>query len=257
MAASHPYDPPIEPSTTPGIHASLVDAGTAVSIRTGTSRMRALLSDRVTLPSQVPIPRCQRWDRVALCPDGARACPTGSFGCHPGWTTDGSFHDLVGQLGDLAGTPRPRPRELVGRKLRYWLTITLVDAQDVVTVASLGERLEASGLAVAGRTSKVISDSLRWEVRRGRVQRVGRGRYVACRFPRQTLAWMRTRLEHELDKDPLPVRQWPVGGWRVGWSSVARGRELAAARTERAASCRKRQYAQFVARHRATAAPPP
>lgn len=124
-------------------------------------------------------------------------------------------------------------RELVGLLLRYFLTVTLIDAGREVTVKELGERLADRGCGVAGRTSKVISDALRWEVRRGRVTRTGRGRYRSCRFPRQTEAWMRARLGDELNLPPREVRTWPVGGWRVGWNACERGRELAAARAAR------------------------
>ncbi|MBX3314227.1 MAG: hypothetical protein KF906_07890 [Actinobacteria bacterium] len=134
------------------------------------------------------------------------------------------------------------PRELSPLVLRYFLTLAMVDVGGEVTVRGLGARLHDAGCAVAGRTSKVISDSLRWEIRRGRVLRVGRGRYVATRFPRSTLTWMRNRLAEELAARPRPVRAWPVGGFRAGWNARLRGRDLAVereARTRRArAACR-------------------
>ena len=141
-------------------------------------------------------------------------------------------------------------RELRGLILRYFLTVTLVDSGREVTVRELCEALAARGCATAGRTSKVISDALRWEVRRGRVQRTGRGRYAARRFPRQTLGWMRARLAEEWSGPAQPVRPWPVGLWRVGWSTQARGRELRAARdrlTVRRRADRARRFARWSA----------
>lgn len=147
----------------------------------------------------------------------------------------------------VSGTPT---RELRGLILRYFLTVTMVDSGREVTVRELCEALTARGCATAGRTSKVISDALRWEVRRGRVQRTGRGRYAARRFPRQTLGWMRARLAEEWSGPAQPVRPWPVGLWRVGWSTQARGRELRAARdrlTDRRRADRARRFARWSA----------
>jgi hypothetical protein len=49
--------------------------------------------------------------------------------------------------------------------------------RDEVSVRELVARLAARGFQLDGRASKIISDALRWEVRRGRVVRVARGRY--------------------------------------------------------------------------------
>lgn len=77
---------------------------------------------------------------------------------------------------------------LDGQLLRRVLVTWLVDAQRPLAVAELVARLDHAGLRVDGRPGKVVSDSLRWEVRRGRVVRVGRGTYVAGSIPRST-AW--------------------------------------------------------------------
>ena len=95
------------------------------------------------------------------------------------------------------------PHELAGRTLRYVLTLALVDAGREMTVQELADHLCAQGVRTPGRTSKVISDGLRWEAARGRVRRVGRGRYVAMPVPRQTLAWMRTRVETVLHRTTI------------------------------------------------------
>lgn len=68
------------------------------------------------------------------------------------------------------------PRDLELRRLLTWY---VVDARRVVTVAELVQWLDEVGFRAPGRTSKIVSDKLRADVARGRVRRVGRGRYVA------------------------------------------------------------------------------
>jgi hypothetical protein len=63
-----------------------------------------------------------------------------------------------------------------GRGLRFLLVDALM-ARPSMSVAELATVLADHGYHVAGRPSKVISDALRWEVRRGRVERLGRGVY--------------------------------------------------------------------------------
>lgn len=55
-----------------------------------------------------------------------------------------------------------------------------------MTVAELVTELHRWGFTVAGRPSKTVSDTLRWEVRRDRVRRRGRGRYQPGPMPRST-----------------------------------------------------------------------
>ncbi len=43
-----------------------------------------------------------------------------------------------------------------------------------------------AGFDLGGRASKIISDALRWETRRGRVIRIGRGRYRFSHAARST-----------------------------------------------------------------------
>src|SRR5688500_5357207 len=88
----------------------------------------------------------------------------------------------------------PRERELIwGLELRYILALRLWATRQQ-TGGQLAAAREAQGFTVAGRPSKTISDALRWEIARGRVVRVGRGRYAAGRVTRQTRHRMRTRL---------------------------------------------------------------
>lgn len=83
--------------------------------------------------------------------------------------------------------------QLRGRNLRYVLTLSLFDRGER-SVAELVRLLDADGWVVAGRPSKAVSDALRWEIGRGRVVRLGRGRYGPGTMPRQTHAWIRARV---------------------------------------------------------------
>jgi hypothetical protein len=66
--------------------------------------------------------------------------------------------------------------------------------------------VEDAGLQAEGRPGKAISDALRTEVARGRVVRVGRGRYAAGAAPRTTLRYFRRWLQWSLDdhRGPAP-----------------------------------------------------
>lgn len=79
-------------------------------------------------------------------------------------------------------------------ELRYLLTSYLHD-RGPLSVAELARLLDVDGFVVWGRPSKVVSDALRWEVRRGRVVRLGRGRYAPGRMPRGTAYRIRKRVE--------------------------------------------------------------
>jgi hypothetical protein len=76
-------------------------------------------------------------------------------------------------------------RRLHGIELRYMLTMHLFD-HGAATVTNLVQTLAAQGFDVGGRASKSVSDALRWEIRRGRVHRLGRGRYGPASMPRGT-----------------------------------------------------------------------
>ena len=84
---------------------------------------------------------------------------------------------------------------LSGIQLRYELCVCLLEARTPLTITELVERIEARGFAVPDRASKTVSDALRWEVRRRRVTRVGRGRYARGVMPRSTEWWIRTHAE--------------------------------------------------------------
>lgn len=90
----------------------------------------------------------------------------------------------------------PTTREgIAGRELRYRLTMLLREAHRPLTVRELLETLDQADHAVAGRPSKTVSDALRWEIRRGRVVRVGRSTYAIARIPPSTLRWIRRWLD--------------------------------------------------------------
>jgi hypothetical protein len=85
------------------------------------------------------------------------------------------------------------PQTIAGLHLRYLLTLHLADEGEA-SIGDLVAAVDRAGYALAGRPSKTVSDALRWEVRRGRAVRRGRGRYGPGTMPRQTRSWMRQRL---------------------------------------------------------------
>jgi hypothetical protein len=74
---------------------------------------------------------------------------------------------------------------LRGRGLRFVLVDELM-AKTSMTVTEMVATLARQGYDLGGRASKVISDALRWEVRRGRVIRLGRGLYRYGAAPAST-----------------------------------------------------------------------
>ena len=107
----------------------------------------------------------------------------------------------------LGGTPA---RELHGIELRSFLSLQLLAARRPLRVCDLVRTLEGDGFVVAGRTSKVVSDSLRWEIARGRVVKVARGVYAIRRIPRTTLRRMQRRVGDVLARPLAPVRIQPL-----------------------------------------------
>lgn len=53
-----------------------------------------------------------------------------------------------------------------------------------MSIPELIAAAEAQGFSFSGRPSKAISDALRWELRRNRVIRTGRGQYTLGVIPR-------------------------------------------------------------------------
>jgi hypothetical protein len=86
---------------------------------------------------------------------------------------------------------------LRGTELRYVLTMNLA-LHGKSTIPDLIETLEYQGFAIPGHASKVVSDALRWEMRRDRVRRLRRGLYGPGQMPRST--------EHYIHKRYLALR---------------------------------------------------
>lgn len=100
----------------------------------------------------------------------------------------------------------PPPLILRGTVLRYVL-IYLLRLQSPRTIPELITGFQQWGFAVEGRPSKTVSDALRWELRRGRVERRGRGRYIAGDVARSTEHRIIRRVEALRDQaTPLSLR---------------------------------------------------
>ncbi|MCV7192079.1 hypothetical protein [Mycolicibacterium brumae] len=106
---------------------------------------------------------------------------------------------------------------LIGLELRYMLAHTLSQS-GVLTVAELTDLLAADGFTVAGRPSKTIPDALRWEVRRGRVIRRGRGLYGPGDIPRSTEHRIKTRVAKLKEEAGAASSSW-AGGRSGPWNS--------------------------------------
>ena len=65
-----------------------------------------------------------------------------------------------------------------------------------MTVTEVVEELLEHDVAVPGRAGKTISDALRWEVRKGRVRRIGPATYAFGWMPASTGRWMRSELRN-------------------------------------------------------------
>lgn len=99
-----------------------------------------------------------------------------------------------------AGAPPP----IAGLHLRYLLTLHLADCGES-SIDGVVAAVERTGFSLTGRPSKAVSDALRWEVRRGRVVRLGRGRYGPGTMPRQTRSWMRRRMRSVRESAARPL----------------------------------------------------
>ncbi len=85
-----------------------------------------------------------------------------------------------------------------------------------MTIAELVHWLEGNGYTIGGdRPGKSVSDALRWEVARGRVVQVGRGRYGPGPIERSTAYSMRKRVlawraeQTSPRTTSLPAASWP------------------------------------------------
>lgn len=103
--------------------------------------------------------------------------------------------------------------ELVGRELRYVLTVHLLELGTRL-LAELVQMLEANEFDVRGRPSKAVSDALRWEVRRGRVVRFERGRYGPGCMPASTRSRLRSRVRSIGQRRDSVSLGDPLDGWQ-------------------------------------------
>lgn len=73
-------------------------------------------------------------------------------------------------------------------------------------LAELRQRIEAAGFTVAGRDpNELLADVLRWEVTKGRLRRVSRGRYAIGHLPEATASRVRHRWRRSLSTgSPAP-----------------------------------------------------
>jgi hypothetical protein len=95
--------------------------------------------------------------------------------------------------------PNSRQRKVLqGIELRYVVTMNLT-VHGPATVVEIIELLEYQGFVIVGRASKTVSDALRWELRRGRVRRIRRGKYGPGQMPRST--------EHYIHKRAIALRE--------------------------------------------------
>jgi len=83
-------------------------------------------------------------------------------------------------------------RSLRGTELRYALTMTLA-LHGAARIPDLIDTLEYQNFAIPGDPPKVVSDALRWEVRRDRVCRLRRGLYGPGEMPRSTEYYIHQR----------------------------------------------------------------
>ncbi|MFT3714489.1 MAG: hypothetical protein QM774_00685 [Gordonia sp. (in: high G+C Gram-positive bacteria)] len=84
--------------------------------------------------------------------------------------------------------------ELHGTDLRHWV-IGELRKQSPSSVQMLITCAAQQGLSFAGRPSKAISDAIRWELRRGRIVKTGRGVYRLGAVPRTSGRLIDIRLQ--------------------------------------------------------------
>ena len=99
-------------------------------------------------------------------------------------------------------------------RIRAAICVTLVARRgESMSIGELVDALREMGLELPGdgRANKIVSDAIRWEVRRGRVRQMGRGRYATGgHIPRSTLHYMRVRIRAYVE-DPTRGCARPMG----------------------------------------------
>ena len=132
--------------------------------------------------------------------------------------------------------PLDRSQPLRGRDLRHACLVVLARSP-ALTIAELQRELAAAGFTVAGDDPhKVLSDRLRYEVGRGRIRRVGWGRYATAESLRLGMADATTLEQGRLAPGPSGVSEQLLSRrWRpTSWSTAA---ATAAGATRRSRGC--------------------
>ncbi len=88
-----------------------------------------------------------------------------------------------------------------GLQLRSVLVLALLGRNQPMSVAELVQAVERAGFAPPGRPGKSVADALRWEIRRGRVRRLGRDKYLAGYIASVTRHRMRARVARMREGD--------------------------------------------------------
>lgn len=101
------------------------------------------------------------------------------------------------------------PNGLRGWELRWLLTLMLCDTGRVMAIPEMVGRLERGGLVVAGRASQTVSDALRLEIAKGRVERVSRGRYRFVAMPKSTKSRFRSSARQAAERRAAARRAEP------------------------------------------------
>ena len=118
-------------------------------------------------------------------------------------------------MDQLASTPAPTTPPLRGRALRFVLLDELMHREEMTVAELVTALVHRTGFDLGGRASKIISDALRWETRRGRVIRVARSRYRFSHTARSTArrigilarrsrAWVVAIMRREVTTAALP-----------------------------------------------------
>jgi hypothetical protein len=98
---------------------------------------------------------------------------------------------------------------VTGLDLRAVCLVVLAARGQPMALRDLDREVRAAGFTPPGRPGKAIADALRWEVRRGRVRRVGPGRYAAGVIAKSTGHRMRARVARMRNRRDPPVPPAP------------------------------------------------
>lgn len=135
-------------------------------------------------------------------------------------------------MDQIAPSAAPISTPLRGRALRFILVDELMRHQEMTVTEMVTALVHRAGFDLGGRASKIISDALRWETRRGRVVRIGRGRYRFSHAARSTTrrigilatrsrAWVVAIMRRPVDvAAPLAGGAAPPGPGQPPWADL-------------------------------------